>query len=260
MADYQVDRDYLTRMVEKIPAFPQSVNRILEITASADCSPKEIVSVIEYDPVLTMKLLKMVNSAYFGLAQEVSSVKQSVVYVGINTVKNVAITMATLGVLPKENKAGLNGDEIWLHSLKVGVIARMVAQDRGIMRNDLASYFVAGLLHDVGKMVCAEYLSEAYAAVLEKSAHEATTPFQDIEKSLLGLDHAEVGGMVAEKWQLPAELIRAIQGHHDIVAEDAQSPLVLSIAFANEAVHHLESLKAVEEGVEHRLLPAFPTS
>lgn len=243
-----VDQERLTEMVEKIPAFPQSVNRILDLTSSADCSPKEVVSVIEHDPVLTMKLLKMVNSAYFGLAKEVSSIKQAVVYVGINTVKNIAITMATLGVLPKDNKAGLDTEAVWMHSLKVGVIARMLAQERGVMRNDLASYFVAGLLHDIGKMVCAQYLSEVYKRILAIDAvdSEQCSPLTLLEKQHMGFDHAELGGMVARKWQLPNDLIRAIEAHHAVTSDDAEKPLVLAIAFANLAVHHEESLDSYE--------------
>jgi putative nucleotidyltransferase with HDIG domain len=232
----RLDHDKLAKMVERIPPFPQSVNRILEITASADCAPKEIVAVIEHDPILTMKLLKLVNSAYFGLSNEVTSIKQTVVYVGINTIKNVAITLATLAALPKTTCQGLDGQQIWRHSLQVGVIARLIARHKKIPSNQLASYFVAGLLHDIGKLVLAEFLAEDYAALL---AADVELPLYQREQQRLGVDHAEVGGLIAAKWQFPADLVEAIRLHHsaDLPAEN---PLALSIAFANVLSHYLE--------------------
>lgn len=231
----KLDQDALAKMVEKIPPFPQSVNRILEITASVDCPPKEIVAVIEHDPILTMKLLKLVNSAYFGLSKEVTSIKQTVVYVGINTIKNVAITLATLAALPKPVCSGLDAQQIWRHSLQVGVIARLVARNKKIPSQHLASYFVAGLLHDIGKLVLAEFVAQEYAALLTL---DQTLPFYQLEQRNLGVDHAQVGGLIAAKWQFPPELVEAIRLHHraDLPVEN---PLALSIAFANILSHYL---------------------
>lgn len=232
----RLDHDKLAKMVERIPPFPQSVNRILEITASVDCPPKEIVAVIEHDPILTMKLLKLVNSAYFGLSKEVTSIKQTVVYVGINTIKNVAISLATLAALPKTTCKGLDAQQIWRHSLQVGVIARLVARHKKIPSNQLASYFVAGLLHDIGKLVLAEFLAEDYAGLLMEAVDR---PLYQRERQRFGVDHAEVGGLIAAKWQFPADLVEAICQHHSEELSP-ESPLALSIAFANLLSHYLE--------------------
>jgi putative nucleotidyltransferase with HDIG domain len=236
----RLDHDKLAKMVERIPPFPQSVNRILEITSSMDCPPKEIVAVIEHDPILTMKLLKLVNSAYFGLSNEVTSIKQTVVYVGINTIKNVAISLATLAALPKTTCAGLDAQQIWRHSLQVGVIARLVARHKKIPSGQLASYFVAGLLHDIGKLVLAEFLADEYATLLTtEDAAELILPLYVREQQRFGVDHAEVGGLIAEKWQFPAELVASIRLHHHTKLP-MENPLALSIAFANVLCHYLE--------------------
>jgi len=240
-----INHDQLIDMVDKIPTFQESVHRILALTTSPDCSAKDLVQVIEHDPILTIKVLKLVNSAYFGLSQEVTSVNHSVVYVGINTIKNVAISVATTGALPKSNKAGLNMNRFWEHSLAVGVIAKLLAENKGVGKNEQANYFVAGLLHDIGKVLFAHFIPTEYQEVLTK--HDAAkTPLHQAEKELLGFDHSEIGAMVAEKWQLPPDLINSIKNHHGAEAQD-QHPLSLAIYAANQTAHYLELIKQASE-------------
>lgn len=246
-----INHDQLIKMVEKIPTFQESVHRILALTTSADCSPKDLVQVIEYDPILTMKVLKLVNSAYFGLSQEVISVNHAVVYVGINTIKNVAISVATTGALPKTNKAGLNMNHFWSHSLAVGVIAKLLAQNKGVGKNEQANYFVAGLLHDIGKVLFAHFMPDDYKLVLQKSESENIS-IHLAEKQLLGFDHSEIGAMVAEKWQLPAELVNSIKSHH--IIEEEQTSLSLAIYAANQMAHYIELLTQATSEEDPQLL------
>lgn len=236
-----INRDQLIDMVDKIPTFQESVHRILALTTSPDCSAKDLVQVIEHDPILTIKVLKLVNSAYFGLSQEVTSVNHSVVYVGINTIKNVAISVATTGALPKTNKAGLNMNRFWEHSLAVGVIAKLLADNKGVGKNEQANYFVGGLLHDIGKVLFAHFIPTEYQDVLHKSEIEKI-PLHQAEKELLGFDHSEIGAMVAEKWQLPVELISSIKSHHTTDVQE-QTPLSVAIYAANQAAHYLALIK-----------------
>jgi len=90
----------LSAAVERMPAFPRSVQRILELSRDINCSPKEMVSVIEQDPVMTMKLLRVINSASYGFTKQVTSVNQSMVFLGLNTIKNMALSFAAMGALP----------------------------------------------------------------------------------------------------------------------------------------------------------------
>lgn len=247
-----INHDQLVEMVDKIPTFQESVHRILALTTSPDCSAKDLVQVIEHDPILTIKVLKLVNSAYFGLSQEVTSVNHSVVYVGINTIKNVAISVATTGALPKTNKAGLNMNRFWEHSLAVGVIAKLLAENKGIGKNEQANYFVAGLLHDIGKVLFAHFIPEEYQQVLQKAEAEGI-PLHQAEKEFLGFNHSEIGALVAEKWQLPSDLINSIKHHHG-AAEQDQNPLSLAIYAANQAAHYLELIAQAADNNDENAL------
>lgn len=249
-----IDKDQILSMVDKVPAFPQSVHKILELTSSADCSPKELIQIIEHDPILTAKVLKLVNSAYFGLSRKVTSVNHAVVYIGINTIKNVAISVATSGVLPKENKAGLDMDAFWLHSLTVGVIARMLAKKISIPKNEQANYFVAGLLHDIGKVILAHFKPKDYAPVL----HEVNTSNRllfDVENELLGIDHAQLGGILAKKWQLPENLIDSISNHHAIQSVKSPSDLEIAIAASNSLADYHILYQSTDDEITRAAIP-----
>lgn len=227
------DKRKLFEMVERMPTFSQSVVRILQLTATGDAAPKELVRLVEHDPILTMKVLKLVNSAYFGLGRQVSSIKQGVVYVGVNTIKHLAISIAAIGALPRENNAGFDMDAFWTHSLVTGAAARLIAQRQGVPRNDVMGYFIAGLLHDIGQVVLAQGMPVEYRAVLQAAlAREAC--ILGIEREMLGTDHAEIGSLLGAHWKLPAELVDAIARHHDAGAAASLTALGKSLFAANQ--------------------------
>lgn len=203
----------LMSAVDKMPAFPKSVHQVLRLAGDINCSQKELVEVIKKDPVFTLKILRLVNSAYFGLAREVTSINHASVYLGLNTLKNVALGLAAVGAIPKANVAGLDMGAFWLHSLAVATGTRMLGSMLGVSRDEAADYFAAGLLHDIGKVVFALYLPDEFSEVSEK-AKGSRLSLMDIEKGVIGATHADIGGLLAEKWNLPNELHDAVLRHH----------------------------------------------
>lgn len=224
----------LLSLVEKIPAFSQSVSRVLSLAGDINCSPKTLVEVVSGDPVLTMKILRLVNSAYFGLANRVTSVHQALVTLGLNTLKHTALSLAMLGVLPRKNEAGLDIDALWLHSLAVGLAARRLAQAKGVSRSESEDYFVAGLLHDVGKLVYARYEPKRFARALEAAALDQVD-LTVSEQAVLGATHAEVGALLAQRWGLPEPLGGALAGHH-APSDENPSQLTDVVFVANQVV------------------------
>lgn len=203
----------LVEMVDQMPAFSGSVVKILKMTSDINCAPKDLVEVIDHDPVLTIKILKLVNSAYFGLSRKIVSIQHGVVFVGINTIKNLALTIATIGMLPKEPLAGLDMDDFLLHSLGTAAISRQLSERLNVSSRESTDYFVGGLLHDIGKVVFAQYISDEMARALERAEQGEGSLFQ-MELEEIGANHAQVGGMLAVKWQLPEPLVVAIREHH----------------------------------------------
>ena len=203
----------LSTAVERMPAFPKSVQKILEITRNINCTPKELVSVIEKDPVITMKVLRVVNSAQLGLATKITSVNQSVVYLGQNTIKNLALSIAAIGILPSTNAAGFDIQRYLMHSLTTAAFARQLCGTYASNEADPGDCYIAGLLHDFGKIVFAQNMPDQFKQVLATCA-ESKLPSYRAEEELIGADHTVVGAMLAQKWQFPQALIDCIRTHH----------------------------------------------
>ena len=251
----------LIAAVEKMPAFPKSVQRILEMTRNPNCDPKDLVAIIEKDPVMTMKILRVLNSAYYSFPREITSVNQSVVYLGLNTIKNMALSFAAVGVLPPHNSAQFDIPNYLTHTLTTAGIARLLCQKVRNDETDPGDCYIAGLLHDFGKVVFAQYMPEEFKAALEL-AHKEHIPLQIAEKRIIGIDHTVAGAMLAERWRFPKTLTDAIRTHHHC-AED--SPVLqCSLFIANQISKKLKMGDAgnpvVEElppGLAQRFGPDF---
>ena len=210
----------LSAAVEKMPAFPKSVQRILELSRDINCQPKELVMVIEKDPVMTMKLLRMLNSAFYSFPRQITSVSQSVVYLGMNTIKNMAITFTTMGVLPEKNAAGFDIHNYLLHSLTTATLTRMLGQKfAGDGDVDPADCYIAGLLHDFGKVVFAQFMPTEFKEALTLS-NEKSISLHAAESQIIGADHCLVGAMLVSKWQFSEALADTIRHHHSEFSPD----------------------------------------
>ncbi len=220
-------KDLLT-IVEQMPAFPQSVQRIMHLTSDINSPPREIVAVIERDPVLMMRILKLVNSSFFGLSQQITSVSHAVVYVGINTVKNMALSTAALGVLPRTNTAGFNMDDFLLHSLATATVSKMLSKKLRVSEQESSDFFLCGLLHDFGKIVFTNFLPEEYKITL-LVAGEKGIPLHEAERQILETDHAQIGSILAEKWLIPSPVVACIKNHHN---GKHPQPLLDDVVFA----------------------------
>lgn len=229
----ELSEENISKMLEDIPTFSQSVIRILELTADIDSSPKDLVAQVSHDPILTAKLLKVVNSAYFGLSRKVDSIQQSVVYVGINTIKNLAISAAAMGSLPRTNKAGLNMEDFWSHSVVTAVVTKLLAEKLAVPKTDQAAYFISGLLHDIGQLIFSQAQPEAYLEILAE-ANKMQRPLHEIEQEVFGIDHAALGALLAERWQLSQNMVDAIRYHHEPLLDDNMAAMNWLVFVANQ--------------------------
>ena len=198
----------LAAAVDSMPAFPKSVQRILELTRDVNSTPKDLVEVIDKDPVVTVKILKVVNSAYYSLPKQITSIGHAVVYLGFNTIKNLALSIAAIGMLPKANAAEFDVDQYLLHSLATAGLAKKLANRLDSV--DPMDCFIAGLLHDFGKVVFAQFMPDAFRLALHDSSTNKTSLHTAL-KHHIGADHAFVGAMLLEKWRFSPELVETIR-------------------------------------------------
>lgn len=224
----------LTAAVDGMPAFPKSVQSILDLTRDVNCTPKDLVQVIDKDPVVTVKILKVVNSAYYSLPKQITSINHAVVFLGFNTIKNLALGIAAIGMLPKSNAAGFDVQQYLLHSLATANLAKKIASD--VDGADPMDCFIAGLLHDFGKVVFAQYMPNEFRQALEISKQDGSSLHLALQKSI-GVDHALVGGMLVEKWRFAPNLVETIQNMHGPDLKD--TPMVACVFAANQIAKKL---------------------
>lgn len=210
-----INDDQLLAFVDKMPAFRSSVQRLLQLAADINADSREIVQVIETDPMMTVKILKVINSPFYGLAQKISSVQRAVVHLGINTIKNMALSVAAMGMLPAKNLAGFDNRAFLLHSLTCAAICKLLSERLKVPAMQSSDYFVAGLLHDFGKIVFAEFIPATYKTVLHTASAHAIA-LNQVESDMLGVDHSQAGKLLAEHWGLAPGLIEAIDHHHRV--------------------------------------------
>jgi putative nucleotidyltransferase with HDIG domain len=217
--------------IEKMPTLSPLTHKIIQIANDKTSSAQDLTDIIQLDPVLTAKVIKMVNSAYFGLPQKVKSLKQAIVMLGLNTVKNVALSTSLVGNVKIKEKTNLSSDDFWQHSLGVAVASKLIAKELGVDAQYLEEYFIAGLIHDIGKVLINNFFSKEMNQILEISA-ERKMSILDIEKSVLKLTHEEIGIAIGKKWNFETPLLYAVGKHHDpiLTGSSAIFSMIVSIA------------------------------
>ena len=196
--------------VDALPTLPTVVAKVNELVDDTSVSAGDINEVISHDIALSSKILKLVNSAYYGFPRRISSITHAVVILGFQTIRNIAVSAFVLDAF--EGGGTLFGHRgFWIHSVGVGVAANVVGQRQRLPASEEA--FMCGLLHDVGKLVLNQFARKDFARVLELARAEDITVLE-AEGRVLGTSHAEVGAMLLERWKLPQRMVAAIGGHH----------------------------------------------
>ncbi|MBA7672361.1 hypothetical protein ES703_80537 [subsurface metagenome] len=196
----------LNRHIDSMPSLSITVSKILEVSRDPQVTAKDLNKVISLDPVLVGRVLKLVNSAYYGLRNKVTSLVTAIIMLGINTIKNLALSTAVLGNVQKDSSfKALNVDGFWRHSIGVGVTSKLIAAKIGITLNRQEEFFIGGLLHDIGKIPINVLFEEDYLKAIHQADFEKTQLI-DMESKIIGITHSEVGKMIAEKWRLTGTL------------------------------------------------------
>ena len=193
--------------LEDLPTLPEVMSRILEAASNTDTSAQQLASLLEMDHVISARVLRLANSAYFGLSRSVDTVHRAVVVLGFDSVRSLALATSVFGNLARNRPTAFDPREFWLHSLGTATAAKLVAEKS--LPGAGASCFTAGLLHDIGKYVMALQLGDDYGEIVETARREAL-PLPEVERTRLGASHTEVGRWVARKWCFPTLLVDVI--------------------------------------------------
>ncbi len=210
----KIDQDEIRKVIESVPMLSASATQLLQTTTDPDHDLIEIVRIVKTDATLTARVLKVVNSAAFGLINEITSLDRAISYLGERLIVGIAIGDCASQLFNKELKGyeGEHGD-LWRHDLRTAIASReVVTQSNSTISPDLA--FTAGLLHDIGKALISDYLHGTASAVLEKIENEEISDYLSAEEELIGFDHTRAVHELALVWKLPEAITEVIRFHH----------------------------------------------
>jgi len=210
--DAQQLKTRIMRTLEDLPPMHEVVMKAQEIMADPNSDIGDLATIIERDQSIAIRILKLINSAHYGLSGKVSSIKQACSLLGLRALQEVIITAAVSKVLERELKGyEFESGELWLHSVATGFCSRILAEKKNReLANDA---YTGGLLHDVGKIILDPYVLERKAA-FDDFMKDETKMVLDAEKAILGFDHAEIASDICRKWHIPENVTIAIQYHH----------------------------------------------
>ncbi len=240
-----------------LPSMPQVLVQLIDICHAQDIDLQEVVKVVTKDAPISAKVLQLVNSAFIGSRKNFTDVGQAIVFLGADVIKNLAISVSVQQVFRRVDPNGpLSLDRFWHHSFQNALLAQNIAKT--ISFPSASEAYLAGLLHDIGKLILWMAFPGQYAPLLLKGVrcHDARLAFLEQEK--LDIDHCEAGGWLCQQWQLPSILGDAVRYHHHPVAEVAQAlPLVKITALADLLSHGEPNDEDIIE-TAHRLLQISP--
>ena len=217
--------------ITNLPTFPDVVVKLSELLQNPETSTEEIVKVIKLDPVIASSILHLANTVAFNSSSKISSIEEAVVRIGFRNVSNVVFSLSVIRILPTKNSL-VNYNKFWNHSLSVAYGAQIIEQHATRVNKTSENLYVAGLLHDIGILVFDQFFENLYTEVITK-AKKAQTPLHLLEQEILGINHAELGKEVLQRWQLPEEVLDSVSNiykPHKVTAHADKVTKILHMA------------------------------
>jgi HD-like signal output (HDOD) protein len=200
-----------------LPTLPQVASKLMGIINNPLTSSSDVAFIVGQDLSLSAKVLRLANSAFYGIPRSITSIKNAVVVLGLKVINTMVLSLTVFDMFPEDNKsrALFNRRAFWLHSLSCGLIAKYLAtRIRKVILFDPEEAFCAGLLHDIGKVVMEQYLHDDFHKALT-FASENNIHFFEAETQKLGYSHTDIAELLTESWSLPTEIRLSLIHHHN---------------------------------------------
>ncbi len=222
------------RSIKEIPTLPAVAIKVTEVCQDESSTVEELEEVIASDPSIAARILRIANSAFFGCAKKVDSISRAIILLGFDTVKSLALSTSVFDLFSGSAEARLDWHQFWLHSVACGRGAQLIAEDAHA-RPYQSSAFLAGLLHDIGKLVLDNWFHEPYRQALLLAAERPCT-LAEAEKQTLGFDHSTAGAWFAKSWGLPDTLARPMGQHHSMKIVDRSQEFLVAAVHVGDVI------------------------
>lgn len=240
IADEQLKN--IVSKIQTLPTVPTLYLEMLKELRNDDPSVVRLGHLISQDLGMCTKMLQLVNSAFFGLSQNISNPGEAILYLGVNTVKNVVLSLQVFSGFESKVK-NHSFDRLWSHSWATGVLAKGLAEAEHLGAQAADHAFISGLLHDVGKLILASSLPDRYHAIVEAHLRQGR-PLWEVEQEMIGASHAEVGAYLLGLWGLPTPVVEAVALHHRPVATSGDEFSLVTALHLASVLEHEKSHKS----------------
>lgn len=220
----------LIKEIDNLKPIPAVVNQIMAVAEDPNSSAADIAEMVLYDPVITANILRLCNSSYYALPRRVDSVQDAITMLGVDQVIDMVLMKSGAANLIKSQEGyGLHEGELWKQAVSSALIARDLAEKKGSTHKQLV--FTAALLKDIGKVILDRFVGGAFMKIDDLVQNKGYT-FKEAEKKVIGIDHAELGGLVAEMWDFSPKMVSMIRNHHlnDDAGRDDLETQILYVA------------------------------
>jgi putative nucleotidyltransferase with HDIG domain len=223
--------------IDQLPSLPAIVTKLIQVVNSPESSADDAAKLIEKDPGLTSKMIRLANSAFYGIPRSISSVSSAVVILGFNTIRSLVLSASVMKMFAGSQQPAIDKEKFWRHSITTAMAAKLIVRHFiNVRMMDPESAFCAGILHDIGKLIFNEYMSKEYVEVTA-FAEKNNMSLLDVETKVLGINHAAIGKVISDKWALPLDLEYTLVYHHEPGAADQLNELVATINYADLLAH-----------------------
>lgn len=220
-----------------LPAMPQVASKVLELSSDPNTSAAQLQQVISDDQAMTARILKIANSAMYSCSRKIKTLTEAIVMLGFNSIRSLVVTSAARNLYnTRKSRSGLKERLLWEHSIGAGFACRLLAQKHAPALTEEA--FLAGLMHDIGKLVLNIRVPERFDEIVQVVYNENRSFFMT-EMDHFGFTHAEVGALLVNKWKLSPVLEDVIRNHHNPESISPENPLLLYLDLSNQICHKL---------------------
>lgn len=232
--------------VKDLPTLSVVIERLRKVLGDPDADAGHVSRILEDDPAIAMRVLRMANSVYYGVHEHITLLSQAVACLGQREVENIALTAAVLDVFPVKSGAAFDRRDFWAHCICTGEAAVVISSRSSACSRKYSSdeLHLAGVVHDIGKMIYEMYFHHELTEVI-RLARLAGKPMYAVERSLLQTDHAETGGWIARKWGMPEEIAEVIRWHHEPCHAPAQYRCFAGIC---HLANYLSNMSGIGDG------------
>ena len=230
-------KENLLSCINTIPTLPTVYAALSTAIEDPLATSNKLAQIISSDQASSFKILKIANSSFYAFRGNMQTISQAIFHIGFNEVRNIVFALTIMNLFSKDKRLpNYSPLDLWAHSIAVGIVTRLTGE--GIGEKNLENYFLAGIVHDIGKIILLEYEYNEYANVL-KLTESGKYSMREAEMEVFGFDHTQIGFELAKKWKLSLTVQETILYHHNVVSDKTNDLLINSVYLANKIVRML---------------------